>query len=316
MKNLIVFGAFIFSTALGIAQDSTETQSNWRSKSTFGINGTQSSFVNWNAGGRNNISVLGYISAMANYEKNKLKWDNDVDLALGGLQYIGVGSSNENLQKTDDRIDLGSKLGYKMKEHFFLSFVGGFKTQFLDGFNFPNDTTKVSTFMAPGYLTAGIGVDYTPNDHFTSFLSPLTGKFTWVMDQDLANAGAFGVTPAVYDMSTGELLEAGENFRPELGAYAKFRYNKEIFTNINLLAKLDLFSNYLNNPQNIDVNADVLFNFKVNGWFQASLNWTLKYDHDIIIRDAKGGAGPRTQFKSVLGVGLTYSIQNFKEEKK
>ena len=78
-------------------------------------------------------------------------------------------------------------------------------------------------------------------------------------------------------------------------------------------SKLELFSNYLQNPENIDVNSEVLFSFKVNEWFSASANFTALYDHDIIIRDINGGVGPRTQFKSVLGLGLSYTMKNFKE---
>lgn len=312
MKRLAILIIILMTSVQLNAQDSTNY---WKNKALFKLSGTQSSFINWNAGGRNNITLIGQITSFFNYTKKRYKWNNDVDVALGGLKYIGVGSGQEVLQKTDDRINLSTKLGYKLKEHYYLSAIGDFKTQWMDGFNYPNDSVRVSTFMAPGYLTFGLGVDYTPNDHFTSFISPLTAKITWVRDQNLANAGAFGVKPAVYDLSNGQLLEMGETRRDEFGAYAKFQYQKDIFTNINLMAKMDLFSNYKNNPENIDVNADVLFTFKVNGWFQASLNWTLKYDHDIIIRDANGNYGPRTQFKSVIGMGVTYSLANFEEKK-
>jgi hypothetical protein len=92
------------------------------------------------------------------------------------------------------------------------------------------------------------------------------------------------------------------------------KYNFTIAKNIDLKSKLELFSNYLNNPQNIDVNAEALFNFKVNEWFSASLQWTLIYDDDIDIRDADGNIGPRTQFKSVLGIGISYKMMNFKDK--
>ena len=74
--------------------------------------------------------------------------------------------------------------------------------------------------------------------------------------------------------------------------------------------RLELFSNYLNNPQNIDVNLENIFTFKVNKWFSASLQWNVLYDDDIDVRDNKGGFGPRTQFKSVLGLGLSHTIKN------
>jgi hypothetical protein len=156
--------------------------------------------------------------------------------------------------------------------------------------------------MAPGYVNLSLGIDYTPNDNFSAFLSPLASKMTFVNDPMLSAAGSFGVT-------------AGETFRGEFGAYFKMKYNKELFTNIEMKSKLELFSNYIENPQNIDVNAEILFSFKVNNWFSASLLWNLIYDDDIDIRDSNGNVGPRTQFKSVLGLGVSYTMKNFTDKK-
>lgn len=284
---------------------------NWKLKAIYGLNGTQTSFVNWSAGGRNNFSVLGSIIASAYYDKKNFKWSNDLSLALGGLQYIEK-KSKEGLQKTDDRIDFSSNLGYKLKEHVYFSFLAGLKTQMLDGFAYPNDSVRVSKFMAPGYVSAALGVDYIPNKHFSIFSSPVAMKLTIVNDGLLANAGAFGVSPATYD-GLGNVLTAGKRLRSEFGAYVKVMYNQTLAKNIDVKSKLELFSNYMDNPQNIDVNAEALFNFKVNSWFSASLQWTLIYDDDIDIHDADGGFGPRTQFKSVLGLGVTYKMVNFKE---
>ena len=312
MKKIIttslLFGVFLSSNA----QENTNV-SNWRSKAVFGLNGSQSSFVNWNAGGRNNITVIGFIDASANYKKNDLKWDNNLRLALGGVQYIGVGAPKQ-LRKSDDVIDLSSNLGLKFKEHWYYSAIGTFKTQFLDGFNFPNDSVKTSTFLAPGYATFSLGFNYQPNKHLSVFIMPLGTKMTFVRDQVLADAGAFGVKGAEYD-GNGMLIRAGENFRGEFGAYFKALYDKEIMKNVTMKAQLELFSNYLHNPQNIDVNADLLMLFKINKWMSASINWTWIYDDDIDIRTSTG-TGPRLQFKSVLGLGLAYTIQNFVEEKK
>ncbi|XOV68089.1 MAG: DUF3078 domain-containing protein [Fluviicola sp.] len=291
-------------------------QPKWLLKSIYGLNGTNSSFVNWNAGGRNNISLLGFVSATAVYNSQVIDWDNSLDLALGGLQYLD--DSGEGLQKTDDRIELSSKIGYRLKQnrHYYLSFLGSFRTQFLDGFNLPNDSVRVSTFMAPGYVNLALGINYKPTENLSLFLSPASAKMTFVRDQTLANAGAFGVEPAAIDTTTGTIITPGSQFRPEFGAYFRMIYNKEIAKNIEMKSRLELFSNYLDRPQNIDVNADVLFNFKVNSWFSASANFTLIYDHDILITDSNGNTGPRTQFKSVLGVGISYTMKNFSEKKK
>jgi len=283
----------------------------WKMKCAFGLNGTQSSFVNWSAGGRNNISAIAFISSMADYKKDKWLWKNSLDLALGGMKYIDAAGKKQGFQKTDDKIDLSTNIGYKLREKLYLSMIGGFRTQFMDGYNFPNDSVKVSTFMAPGYINLALGLDYTPNEHFSLFFSPLSSKMTIVNDETLANLGAFGVEKAVFSETDG--VVAGKGFRAEFGAYLKISYTKDLFKNVNFKGKVEFFSNYANNPQNIDVNADVLWTFKVNTWLQASLNWTLIYDDDINIRDTKGNSGPRTQFKSVLGLGLSYTLRNFKE---
>lgn len=316
MRQLITILTLLISLG-SFAQDSTAAPipKYWKLKSTYGLNGTQTSFVNWNAGGRNNVSVLGFISASANYKKDRVKWDNNLELALGGLKYIDSAGRKAGMQKTDDKIDFSTNFGYKFKEHWYYSFVGGFRTQFMDGFAYPNDSVRVSTFLAPGYVSLALGIDYTPNDNFSMFISPVAGKITIVNDAVLANAGAFGVDKAEYD-GLGNVISAGKRARYEFGAYFKMMYNKEIVKNINFKSKLELFSNYLENPQNIDVNADVLWTFKVNSWFSASLNWTLIYDDDIDIRDRNGDVGPRTQFKSVLGLGVSYTMKNFSEEKK
>lgn len=296
--------------------DSTDLRT-WKLRSVFGLNGTQSSFVNWNAGGRNNISLQGFISARAMYRKKKMSWSNTASLALGGLQYLGKAEDGGGrLQKTDDKIELSSIVGYRLKDHLYLSFLGGFRTQFLDGFKYPNDSVRVSKFMAPGYLSFGLGFDYSPSDDMSVFIAPVAGKLTFVRDLVLADQGAFGVDPARYDLSTGQLIEHGKQLRAEFGPYIRVNYHKELFTNIHMLSTLDLFSNYLDRPQNIDVNADVLFTFKVNSWFSTSLNCTLIYDHDVKITSSDGSIGPRTQFKSVLGMGVSYKLSNKKEAKK
>jgi|UniRef100_UPI004049EBBE hypothetical protein len=318
MKYKLLLLLFV-STITTIAQtsvtipelnDTTKKVENpWKFKSIFGLNGSQTSFVNWAAGGRNNVSVLGFIDASLKYNKQHVKWDNDLKFALGGLKYIDSTGKQQGMQKTDDRIDLASTFGYRFKKLWFYTVTGGFKTQSLNGFNFPNDSVKISTFMAPGYLSISFGIEYAPKESFNLYFSPLAGKTTVVRDQTLANAGAFGVDKATYDQN-GLLLKLGSKIRNEFGSYLRFKFQKKIMENIEMKTRIELFSNYINNPQNIDINAENIFAFKVNKWFSASLQWNLQYDDDIIIRDVNGKNGPRTQFKSVLGLGISYTLTN------
>jgi len=125
----------------------------------------------------------------------------------------------------------------------------------------------------------------------------VAAKSTFVLNDSLSSIGAFGV-------------EKGSRYRQEYGAYLKMKFNRVLAKNIEMKSKLELFSNYLKNPQNIDVNAEVLLLFRVNSLFSASAQWNLFYDDDIKIRDVKGGYGLRTQFKSVLGIGISYKLES------
>jgi len=313
MRKLIVLCLVLISSVLkSVAQDSTAVappEPNWKLKSIFGLNLTQSTFTNWAAGGRNSISGLGFINAQAEYSKNNVKWLNTMSLGLGGIQYF-----DQAIEKTEDVIDLQSTFSYGIKDPWFFSVLGGFRTQFIDGFANLTDTLRSSTFMAPGYVNLSLGIEYVPNKNFRILASPVSGKFTFVQDQRLANAGAFGVAPAVFDVN-GQVLTLGESFRAELGSYLRIIYNKELMENIDLRSRIEFFSNYVENPQNIDVNAEIILNFKVNKWFSASLNVNLIYDDDIQIEDRFGNVGPRTQFKQVIGLGIAYKLANYEEKK-
>lgn len=289
--------------------DSIVSKSPWTVKIISGLNGTQTSFVNWAAGGRNNVSVLGFVDASAKYMKDRIKWDSDGKYALGGMIYLDSTGRKEGLQKTDDRIEISTSFGYEFEKKWFYTALGGFKTQTLDGFNYPNDSVRISTFMAPAYVNISLGIEYAPTPAFSAYLSPLAGKITIVNDEVLAAQGAFGVDPGIID-TNGIILKQGKRGRYELGAYFRLKFQKTLAKNIEMKTRVELFSNYMNNPQNIDVNAENIFNFKVNDWFSASLIWNLLYDDDITITDRNGNTGPRTQFKSVLGVGISYTITN------
>ncbi|MFN5633052.1 MAG: DUF3078 domain-containing protein [Flavobacteriia bacterium] len=326
MKSIIFF-SFIFVSTAAFCQPEfwtdtlkysknerikdTTTTSPWKLKSVYTLNATQSSFVNWNAGGRNNVSLLGSFYGLAFYGQGRIAWNNELAIALGGLKYIEK-ESKQGLQKTEDRIDLSTKLGFELKKDYFISLVSGFRTQSLNGYSYPNDSVRVSTFLAPGYLSFALGVEYLRAEHLSIFLSPFASKMTIVKDQVLSNAGAYGVTPAVYD-GLGNVVITGSHLRSEFGAYLRVVGATPLAKNIDLRGKLELFSNYTKNPQNVDLNAELKFMFKVNSWFAASLQWATIYDDDIRITDANGTIGPRLQFMSIIGLGITYKMTNFKD---
>lgn len=307
-----LMGIFMVSSLQ--AQDDSELPpkepSNWKLKSIFSLNVTQSSFTNWASGGRNNISGLGFINASADYSKDRIKWANQLSTGIGGVQYF-----DEDLVKTDDVVDIQSTFSYGLQDPWYLSMMGGFRTQFLDGFSNPEDSIRSSTFMAPGYVNISLGIEYIPSENLKVMVSPLSGKFTLVQDQTLANQGAFGVNPAEYS-SMDELLKKGENFRAELGSYIRVIFKKDLMDNISMKSRIEFFSNYMENPQNIDINGELILDFKINKWFSANIQLNVIYDDDIDIEDRKGNVGPRTQFKQVIGLGIAYRLANYEEKKK
>ncbi|MCH2232764.1 MAG: DUF3078 domain-containing protein [Crocinitomicaceae bacterium] len=294
-----------------------ELPDGWSQGGIFSINGTQTSFTNWNAGGVNSIAIGALMNYNINLKKGLNTWENNLSLAYGMLNQQDVGWI-----KTDDRIDFTSKYGRQFNDSsaWYSAALINFNTQMTDGFALPNDSVAVSKFLAPGYLLAALGADYKPSSQLSLFIAPVTGKFTFVNDQDLANAGAFGVTGAILDPITGAIVTPGERFRPELGGYLKMGYNIGFMPDTagvkqgSFTTSLGLFSNYLNNPGNIDVNWETLTQIKLWKAITLTLSTHLIYDDDIDIGfdsnddGTQDGAGPRTQFKQIFGVGLTFNL--------
>lgn len=289
------------------AQDTAAVDTSWKRSGTFGLNFTQVSLSNWSAGGESSVSGIARFNYIARYLKGKNSWDTNLDLAYGLTQ-----NGKDDPIKSDDKIDFSTKYGRQLDAgHWFASVFLGFKSQFTEGFNYPNDSTVISDFLAPAYITLALGADYKPNETFSLFLSPISTRYIIVQDQELADIGSFGVDPAEYD--TGNIkIKDGENTRLEVGALMKAVYKKDIMENVNLATKLELFLNYLEDPQNVDVNWEILLTMKVNKFINASLSTQLIYDDNTIINidDDQDGiieeSGPRTQFKEVLGIGVAY----------
>jgi len=274
----------------------TDTVYGWKKGGMINIGISQTSLTNWAAGGQSTFSGNGLLNLFAHYKKEHGLWENYLDLGLGALK-----QGKADWWKTDDKIEFTSKYGHNMTKNWYLAGLINFKSQFAEGYNYPNDSVKISNFLAPGYLLGAIGIDYRPSEDFTLFIAPLTGKLTLVTDQDLSDAGAFGVDP-------------GDNVYSEFGGYIRIFLKKDLMENISFQTKVDLFSNYLHNPQNIDVNWDFLLSMKVNNFISATLSTNLIYDDDIKIaidKDDDGiidEKGPRVQFKEILAVGLSYKF--------
>lgn len=307
-------------TSLMIPADTVPADTAWKVGGNFGLQFTQASYQNWQAGGVNSVAGNSLFTVFANYDDGGIwTWVNRLDLAYG-LNY-----QDTVFNKTDDRIELESRVDRKISKDWNLSAFLNFRTQFANGYNAPGETgdsIRISGFLAPAYLLTGVGFTYKPNKKFSVFISPVTSKMTFVNDQRLANQGAFGVDSAITDTTaSGErfIVQEGSTFRQEVGGYVNLAYITPIVKNVDMQFKLGLFSNYLDNQYKfIDVNSEFQLFMKVNSYISANISLNLIYDHDIVFDTNNDGTpdGPRTQFKQVLGVGLAYNFGDKVNKKK
>lgn len=288
MKKLLLLILSLYLTFTLQAQKDTiktDTVKLWKTGGFSILTFNQVNLSNWVAGGENAISTTAILNLFANYKKDKVVWDNSLDLGYGLMK-----SGSAGTRKNEDKIELNSKYGYKAFANVFYSALVNYRTQFAKGYNYPNDSVPISRFNAPGYLTVSLGLDYKPNDFLSVFVSPATGKFTFVSDQALADAGAYGVEP-------------GKKVRSEFGASLSAKFQKDVVKNVNVVSKLTLFNNYTDsdkaNRKNIDVNWEVMINMKAGKFLTTTILANLIYDQNVI---------DKTQFKEVLGVGLSYKF--------
>lgn len=279
----------------------------WARKNKASLDLSEVTFVNWNSGGTNSISGLLGFESSANYKDKFFNWRNNL------LVRYGVNKQQDKeLRKTDDIFEINSDIGYKptLSSNWFYSAKLNFKTQLTNGYKYPNKEVPISRLMAPGYLFFGGGMEYGKDiEELSFYFSPLTLKATFVLDEDLSNAGAFGVDPAVFD-SEGNVIVNGERIRKETGILMTNSYKLEIAENINVKHQVSLYTDYINNFGNVDLDWRVDFDFKVNSFVRATLGSHLKYDDDVktqepsVVEGEFDEAGAKVQWKQFLGIGF------------
>lgn len=281
----------IASTSLLSAASVPGRDTSWTRSGLTAINLSQISLSNWAAGGEGTVGFDLLFNYKADYKKERHLWQNRLELGYGLNKTDGQGT-----RKTNDKIYLSSTYGYELVKNLYLSGLLNFNSQLAKGYDYKiNPDIFISRFMAPGYLMTGAGLTWTPKKYFTATLSPAAWRGTFVSSRILSDQGAFGVTP-------------GKHLLSEFGGNLKIEASYEFLKNMTIYSRLDLFSNYLKNPQNIDVRWDVQLNMAINKWFSANISTNLLYDDDTKILQSDGTAGPRIQFKEVLGIGFQVSF--------
>lgn len=272
-----------------ITKDPNDTiPKTWKKGGLYGINISQGSLNNWAAGGDDfSLSINSVLSLFAFYKKDKHSWDNTFDFNIGYVRTTSLGS-----RKNDDRIDFLSKYGYALNPKLNVAGLFNFRSQLFKGYTYDANAVRTfsSTFLSPAYILVSPGLDYKPNSNLSFFISPITVRWTIVKDDTLSAKGLYGVDP-------------GKHSNTEIGAFASVNYFKEFNKVITYKGRLDLFSNYKNNPQNIDLFFTNVLNVKLSKIL--SLTWSVDmiYDDDVrLFGKTKNGAG--LQLKSLIGIGL------------
>ncbi len=260
----------------------------WKKGGIYNLNIAQGSLNNWAAGGDNfSLAVNSILNLFAFYKEGKKSWDNTLDLHFGYVNTSSIGG-----RKNDDRLDMLSKYGYELKPKWNLATLVNFRSQLFKGFTYNDDNEKTfsSAFLSPAYVLTSIGIDHKPSNAFSIFLSPITARWTIVKDDSLSAHGAYGVDP-------------GKHTASEFGAFLTANFFKEFNPVLSYKSRLDLFSNYRNRPEKIDVFMTNVISVKLIKILTLSWNFDMIYDYDVQIF-GENGDEPALQLKSLVGVGL------------
>lgn len=268
----------------------------WKKGGLFSLNINQGSLSNWAAGGDEfSFSLNAFTNLYAFYKKGKHSWDNTLDLAYGVVNTTSLGS-----RKASDRIDLLTKYGYALNPKLNIAALFNARTQFANGFSYLKSSTNedsaalTSKAFAPAYLLLSPGLDFKPNSNLSLFISPATARWVIVVDDILAPQ--YGIEP-------------GKNVRSEFGAFGSVNYQNTFREKFTFKSRLDLFSNYDRNPQNIDIFWSNVFTAKITKRINFSLNVDVIYDDDV--QNVKPGKGPAPQILQLMGIGFAYNFKNY-----
>ena len=275
-----------------IKKEKIDSGKTWKTGGLFNLNFGQGSQSNWAAGGDDfSLSFATYLGFYGFYKKDKYSWDNTIDFNYGLVNTTSLGT-----RKNDDRIDILSKAGYALNSKLDAALLFNFHSQFSKGYSYNTDGSKdlLSNFLAPGYILLSPGLNYKPAKGLSIFVSPITFRWILVTDDTLSAKGAYGVTP-------------GKKVKSEIGAFASITYIKDLSKTISYNGRLDLFSNYQHNPQNVDVMMNNMFVAKISKLLTTSLSLNLIYDDDVKLfgpnRDSPG-----LQLQSLIAAGLSVKL--------
>ena len=313
----------------------------WKFSGVTGLNAAATSLSNWAAGGNDNINGVIFGRLRLLYHKDKIAWDNNLDLEYG-MSYID--QKDDKIQKSSDRIKFNSKVGYEFAPKWYAAALLGFNTQFALGRSYEgknDDNPIISKFFAPAYTDVSVGVDWKPNDIFSVYMSPIAGRFTTVavskaMSEKYSylNDGkpleiVLKEKYAVWKYDDKDKPNFDSNTRAELGFSVKAAMNYSI-KDLKVTSTLGLYTPYAWDSKminigtdekpimrrrdngrcigNFDVDWDVALSYQLFKCLQMTFSTSMKYYNGVMIADKDGNEAERLQFKTILGVGVGYNF--------
>ena len=292
MKKHILLITLLFFTIQSFSQEE-ESKLGWNTDGIITFLFNQSAFSNWVAGGENNVAGNLNVNYNFNYTAENHTWDNRILASYG----ITKSKNSPFTKKTDDRLEFNSLYGKQASKNWFYSAFLNFKTQFTKGYNYSKDENgkeirdEYTNFLSPAYLTFGPGMLWKKSDNFKINLAPATAKFTFVDDY-------FTTTPNYVD---GDYfgIDEGENSRFELGFNASMFAKFNLFENVSMENILNLYSNYLEDPENVDLDYTMNMVMSINKFLSANIIFQTIYDDN---------AYEGFQVREVFGLGINYKF--------
>lgn len=264
---------------------------------------------NWMSsyGGNSTINLGGVSHVEANYRKGRNSWDNSFDGLMGFFKNINVDSGvNDRINKSNDMLQLSSKYLYDLQKGNLKVGVGmNFLSQFTKTFSLDKDVL-LSDFLAPGVLDLSPGLQWTPVSSFNVFLSPASGRMTFVANSDIS-----GLADETKRFGNG----LNEAVRMELGTRVVLSFEKELVKNLSVRSKAQLFNNWSrpdaqltaieSTRANVDVNWQNDFFYKLTKNIAINFGFQVMRDDDVRVTDKLTGLkAANWNWRNNIGVGF------------
>jgi hypothetical protein len=282
MKKSLPSIVFILAVLIGNAQETPkDTTKLWKKKGNLSLLFNQSAYnKQWLGGGTSNMAGNFGINYDFNYKKGAVVWDNKFILAYGLSKIKG----DSRTAKTDDRLELNSLWGKKASGDWYYSMFFNFKSQMDTGYD--KNLVKISHFFSPAYFQLGPGILWKKSDNLSVNFSPTTSKLILVHNHFTDFGPSFGVLQ-------------GDTSRFEFGASITAYYKFIIMANVSIENRLNLYSNYLDDPQNVDIDYQMNVVMRINKYLTANVALQTIYDDNSV---------QAVQVREIFGIGANYGF--------